>query len=665
LYNDAVPAAPAAPRSKRPPRARRARPAVRPFPRLPVAVWWIVTAALLVLVMIGIERKITWYLAVDQYGYLAFAHDLASGHVFHHWPPLDALAPGLPRRADVLSQTYVWDDGRLYCRYAPGFPIVLAAWLDVFGDDGANYLNPTIFLAILLLALAFQARVFHSRWRATAGLALVALFPTFIHLWALTLTRDLATHLAGLLGLYLLLPVRGRRLAPGRVGAASLAIGFAGSIRPDAVMYGGPALLLIVARWWRERPDARRTLVGLAAGTAGLLLGLAPFLAFNRAATGSAFRPTQGMEADQFLGPANAGGGPRPTTPLPAPPAPAPQEPRVGYPPGAWQGGTAFTVQGGGLRLANIPQTLPGIIGLLRGYYGDVILGLAIWGAVVAFLLRRMLFLAAVPYCVIAVLFFSCWSRPDTRYMVGLYLFLPMLVIEGTLGTLDLVRRFQRTGRGTLATRLAVVIGVILIGGVTFLHPTAAGGALPVLSVLVPGIGAVAVMATTVWPSRRHAALAAPGLALALVVLAAWRTSQAGDQRASFQGPQMRRARATFGRAVERGAVVITTEDVGRPGENIDYYVPGVHALYLTDLARWRLGLSRAAELLIAGGLKPYLFIPASQFGGEQMLAELREHFSVELAADVPPPQAIEYFVAAAFHRGVRMLLYRVGPKPG
>ena len=109
-------------------------------------------------------------------------------------------------------------------------------------------------------------------------------------------------------------------------------------------------------------------------------------------------------------------------------------------------------------------------------------------------------------------------------------------------------------------------------------------------------------------------------------------------------------------------AVVITTEDVGRPAENIEYY-GGIHALYLTDLTRWRLGVRDAAALLLRSGMPPYLFIPFTQPDREQMLAELAE-FQVEQAADIPAPQAIDYFVAAPFHRGVRMLLYRIAPRP-
>jgi hypothetical protein len=614
-------------------------------------VWWLGTAGILLLVMLAVERRITWYLAVDQYGYLTFAHDLAQGRVFHDWPLLPALRHGLPRRVDVLVQTYVYDDGRVYCRYAPGFPLVLAVWLRLFGDDGAHFLNPTVFLALLVLTLAFQARLFRSRWRAMAGTVLIILFPTYIHLWALTLTRDLAGHLSALIGLFLLLPGRARPLTPGRVAAAALAIGYAGSIRPDALLYAIPASLVAVARWYRERRRARGLVAGLAAATLGLVLGLAPLLAYNWVATGSPLRPTQGMEIEQFL------------SPTPAPSPPVAKRSRVAYPPGAWRGGTATPVQGGGLQLANLPYVLPGNIEALRFAYGDLLLGFAVWGALLALLRRRALFLVAVPYCVAALLFFSCWGRPDVRYLVGLYVFIPMLIVEGTLGTLDVVRRLARTGRAPLARGIAAAAGGVLLGGAALLEVPEDTGALPVLAVLVPGIVGTALLAAAAWPRRRIAALAAPTLALALGLTAVARTASALDRRASFQRPEMLRARATFARAVEPGAVVITTEDVGRPAENIDYYSGVAHALYLTDLERWRLPVAEAAYVFARARMPTYLFIPRRQPGREQMLADLRRLFTVELVADVPPEHAIDYFVAAAFHRGVRMELYRLVPR--
>jgi len=636
-----------------PPRAAAAA-AITPA-RLLFVLWVAATSALFVFTALGVERKITWYLAVDQYGYLAFAHDLAHGRVFHHWPPLDALAAKLPERVDVLSQTYVFDKARglLYCRYAPGFAIVLAGWLRLFGDDGAHYLNPTVFIVLLAVLLVFQARVFRSRWRATAGVALVVLFPTMLHLWSLTLVRDLPTHLAAFVGLLLLLPVKGRPLGWRRTAAAGVALGFAGSCRPDTLVYLGSAVLIAVARWRHERARLGFVLRGLAAGLLGVVVGLAPFLAYNWAATGSPFRPTQGMEVQLF--PSNA----------PPPPLPPPPLPRIGYPSGAWHGGTVTSVQGGGLRLVNIPRVLPGIIGLLRAPYGDVILGLAVWGAIVALVRRRLLFLAAVPYIVLAVLFYSCWSKPDARYLVGVYFFISMLIVEGVLGTMDVARRLARSGTPGTARWFAAGFAILVLIAALIVREPQAVGALPMLLVLVPGFAVVSALAQTAWPARRVSGIASAAFALAMVTLACWRGAQGLNARATFQRPQMLRARATFAQSVPPGGVVITTEDVGRPGENIDYYSGVAHAFYLTDLMRWRLTIADAASLLANAGFTPYLLIPTTQPHRGEMLASLGDRFTVELAADIPKAKAIDYFTAAAFYPGgIHMELYRLTAAP-
>ena len=608
------------------------------------------TAGLLALVAVGVERRITWYLAVDQYGYLTFAHDLARGRVFHHWPPLDALAAAIPARTDVLVQTYVYDQGRLYCRYAPGFPMLLAGWLTLFGEDGAHSLNPAIYLLLLGLLLAFQQRLLGCRWRATAGVTLVVLFPTLLHLWALTPTRDLATHLAGFLGLFLLLPVHARPLAPGRAASAGIALGFAGSVRPDAVLYLLPALLLAVARWSRDRTRPGAVARGLGAGALGVALGLAPSLAYYWAATGNPLLPTQGMEIGPLTSPST-----------PAGPDPAlPTEGRVGYPPGAWRGGTTSAVQGGGLRLEHLWSTLPGNVNLLRQSYGDLFLLLALVGSAIAIARRRLLFLATVPYGGIALLFFSFWGRPDARYLIGVHLLLPMLVVEGTLGVLDLVRYLARRRLRRTARAVAVATGAAFLVGAAAIAPPTGFPAPPALRLVVPGIAGVALLAAAAWPARRLVQLAAPLMAFALVGLLASRTIAAPQSRASFQRPEMVRARETFAQVVDRGAVVITTEDVGRPAENIDYYSGVAHALYLTDLERWRLPLGDAAHRFLQAGMRPYVFLPAHDTRLPALIAELRPRFRVDLVADIPPERAKDHFVAAPFHRGVRMVLYEI-----
>ena len=630
-------------------------------------VWGIAILVFFVATAMAMERQITWYLAVDQFGYLNFAHDLLSGHVFHDWPPLHGLQQFMPPRTDVLAQTYVDDGGRVYCRYSPGFPMLLAAWMAIFGDYGAHYLNPTLYLVLLAIALVFQLRLFRSPWRAGIGTVLITLFPTFTHLWGLTLTRDMSVHVFAFTGLFLLLPAHGRRLTPGRMLGAMIALGFAVSIRPDAVLYLVPATLMLVVRLVRERDrHARPTplsvpglgLVG--GGILGLALGVSPLLAYNWVATGNPLIPTQGMELP--LLPSLPPPVPKATV-APPPPAAAPApEPgaKVGFPPPGWHGGTYDQVQGGGLRLSHLSTTLPAIWKMLGAAYSPFLLGVIVWGALVAAILRPVLAAGAVSYAIVAILFFSCWPRPDFRYLIGVFVFLPMLLVEGTIGTLDLVRLLGKWQRPQLARALAI-IGVVafLFGGATFTQ-VAASGALQSTTfhtiVIIVGLG----LAASVYPDRRVSAVTAPALMLALVFVRVSQVQADSGRRAPFQRAQMLDARANMQKLLEPNSVVITTEDVGRPAENIEFYSGVAYAMYLTDLQRWRFNLTDAATRIILDHKRPYLFIPASQRDKQEMLASLRHHLTVELVAAIPPQKAMAHFVAAPFHRGVAMELYRI-----
>jgi hypothetical protein len=641
-------------------RAAARRPQVQRSQALPIAkrvVWWAAMLVLFVYTWQWLERQVTWYLAVDQFGYLNFAHDLMRGHVFHEWKPLVALTQFLQERTDMMAQTYVYDHGRLYCRYSPGFPMLLASWITIFGDEGAHYLNPSVYMTLLALLVAFQWRAFHSPWRAGVGAALITLFPNFMHYWGLTLTRDLSAHLFAFVGLYLLLP-NGRRLLSGRTLAAGLALGFAVTIRPDAVLYLIPGSFMVLLRWWSERPDVASIGRAVGAGLLGVLIGTAPFLAFNWAATGNPFLPTQGMELPLL-----------PSTPLEVkqPTAPAADAnvppatettPKVGYPPGGWRGGTKDQVQGGGLRISHLATTLPGNWRLLLNAYSPVLIGLAVWGAIVAAIMRPVLAAGAISYVTVAFLFFSCWPRADHRYLVGVFIFLAVLIVEGAFGTLDLVRLLWRRRQRDVARAVAVSAALLLAGGTAFAWSGLNKGT--VLPVLVPvvalGAAAAALASLT---GRRVSAIAAIAMMLVVVGIKVNRVEAESTRRAPFQRPQMLQARANMARYLEPNSVVITSEETGRPAENIEWYSERADALYITDLMRWRLPISRVAGALIVKGMRPYLYIAADQRGKQRMLTDLR-NFKVEKVADIAPEQAMAHFVAAPFHRGIRMELYRL-----
>jgi len=154
----------------------------------------------------------------------------------------------------------------------------------------------------------------------------------------------------------------------------------------------------------------------------------------------------------------------------------------------------------------------------------------------------------------------------------------------------------------------------------------------------------------------------APAVAIALVVVIVDHVGPLAEKRATFQRPEVQTARFVFGKAVEPGSVVITTEDIGRPAENIEYYSGVAHALYLTDVTRWRARLPEMAKDMILQGMRPYLLLPTSYPGLEALLDSFKEipQLELEKVLDIPPERAMEYFVAAPFHRGVRLELVRI-----
>jgi hypothetical protein len=619
------------------------------------ALFGVVAAIVLVMLARALDARITWYLAVDQFGYLQFAHDLLQGKIFHDWEPARLLGQALPGKTDILSQTYLWDHGRMYCRYAPGFPMLAAAWIGLFGDARVSFLNPTLYLWLMVVVIACAWRLSRSLWRGLVVVVIVALTPTQMYWWSLTLTRDLSSHVFGLMGLYVLLPVEGRPLSSRRAFLALLPIGFAASIRNDAIIYMVPAMGLAVLRWWRERPDRARTLRLGAVAVAGLVLGLLPTLAYNTAVNGNPLKPTQGMEVQSFI---------------PSTPAPLLRDSKIGYPSGMWKGGSLLQVQGGGLQLKNFWTTWPTEWFFIYQGYGAVLIGLAVLGALVALVTRPALFVMTVPYILTAFFLYSCWSKADRRYIIGIYTLLPFLVAEGVCGTVELLQSLVKRDEGPV--RMAgIVIALVALGvavGPIPLPPVfpqdagyLSGGVIPILAWLLPGALALGAAAVALWPHLPVVDALAPVLALVLAGLAFQRADVTRMKRAPFQGPEARVARETLRRTLDPKSIVITSEDMGRPAENIEHY-GGVPALYVTDLTRWRLSISRVSLSFINAGVRPYLLVDRGVPERDGLLTDLAKNgYRADKILDIPPEKNMQYFVAAPIRREVGgSELYRI-----
>jgi hypothetical protein len=322
---------------------------------------------------------------------------------------------------------------------------------------------------------------------------------------------------------------------------------------------------------------------------------------------------------------------------------------------------TPFRVQGGGLRLSNLGKTLPANVAIVRETFGDLPLVLALIGAVAA-LRTPALFLLTVPYSVVAFLFFSLWTLPGPRYLSGVLLLLPLLVLEGARALARapaaLGVRFGRVA-GSVALVGVVLAVAALLARTSFESPSA----LPwVTVVLAMGVAVGAALGTFVgmrWCSVGVAL--AIGLGLTGTLL--WRATTTLGARASFQAPQVERARATIESTLDLPAVVLTTTSIGRPAENLNYYTPA-QAVYLEEMVRWQVQPRFAVGRLLRRGFAVYLLTTPD--AAKQWLSNtnISTWYTGEVVRRIAPSEAADFFVASPYHRGIPLMLVRLELKP-
>jgi hypothetical protein len=617
------------------------------------SVWLCRILFVIVLALVGtwVVERTTWYLAIDQFGYLTFARDLAAGKVFHSWDAERFLGPLLPRNlaADVLAQTYIRRGDLLHCRYAPGFPLLLAAFAPL-GESALRSVNLVALLGMLGCLYGVGRRLLGSEWAGLCVAILACLLPTYLLLWSISPLRDVPTHLFAFGALWLLASAAAppTRL---RAAAAGALLGYAISMRADAALYLVPVACIA----WLVRPWARRTIV---MGVGGLLLGLLPVLTYNTITNGNPFRSTQFMEVQQIMSSTSGDAPARDADPwLDWLPVWTDVAHAAEISPQDVPMTQERLLQGGGLKLRHLRVILPENIATLRGVFGDLGLALVAVGAIAA-VRRPMLLAFAVPYVVVATLFFSLWTRADPRYLAGVVLMGTLLVVEGVAALVTLA--------GTSRRGVALAVGVVIAGGTFWMGsvPEALSGtALPAATLALQGAIVAGLIAAVACgrSAGRGTALAVLGVALAGILF--WRSGQNLGFRARFQRAEAERARSTIESLLEEPALVVTRSDIGRPAENINYYTD-IDAIYEQEMVRWGVEPIAVVNAAVRQGVAAYLLMTPDAVDRWLTSPRVRKWFLPEIVAQIPASRAADVFVASPDHRGVPLQLVRIRLRP-
>lgn len=488
----------------------------------------------------GLDRHNTWYLASDQFAFLTFADDLAGRGTVFHDPSTAALVAGprLPPEAaaDMYYMTYVYRDGRLYSRYPPGFPLLLAAAKTLGGETATHLLNPLLYLLLLAVVGLVASRLAGTPAAAAASMWALLVIPVDVHSWGITVARDLPAHLLALTAMLAAISAR-----PGRAG---LALGLAASIRPDAALWGLSVGALL--------PRQGRSLGRLVTGAAAFVVGALPLFAYNLVTQGHLLAFTQGSEFRHVF---------QSGLELSWPTFEAPSY-----------------VSGGGFRLSHFPGTFPVHVRYLAGSFG-AFLWLALGTLVAATVRGRAIARAFGPYGITALLFYSCWSHGDPRYLVGVSL---CLIALAAIGLVEIARGLaDRRTRGIVRILvLAIVVAGFAIAPAFFWRDPERG-----LTTLERAAAAALVVAAASAALPRALVIAPVIPAIALAAFGATRIAASSGARDRFQGDQIERARTTIEATIPAGALVLISPGLGRPAENITHYTHA-EALYMAELFR-------------------------------------------------------------------------------
>jgi hypothetical protein len=530
-----------------------------------------ITIALLVSVR-GLALQNTWYLASDQFAFLTLAEDLRDGRLTRTDFFYDYIPPHFKASFDAYAQTYQIREGTLHSRYPPGFSALLAVVGALFGQSGEHALNPILFLVTLVIlarltfvALERRGEMFALGSAATATW-LIVLLPTDIHLWGITVARDLPAHLLGLLAL--LAGVRRRW------GIAGFTLGLAAVIRPDAVLWGVSLGTLALVH--------RDLTAFIPRAAIAFLIGAAPLFAYNWALLGNPLSFTQGSEFQEFLG---------------------------AMPSLVTSAHAAVMPAGGGFRAAHFTATMHGNLSLLAGSFGAFVLP-ALAGAGWSAARAPLLAAAFVPYAVLAAIFYGFWSHPDPRYLVGVSLCLIALTSAALVAWAEWVLLRKKGGFpwiGALLPTIALALYLLVFGATAPAHAPFRPALVVAVTITLLALG------RRIRPGARLLEVGAPiAIAVALTLFASFRVANSTGIPDPYSREQIEAATANVEKFVEPGSVLLTSVALGRPAENMTHYT-SVRAAYLSEIPLTAAKPQRAIIMHLLAGRRVFLLLPPGQ----------------------------------------------------
>ncbi|MFH1038186.1 MAG: hypothetical protein V1789_05895 [PVC group bacterium] len=584
-----------------------------------------------------------YYVAIgsDQYEVIRFAGALKSGSIFLDHPVFelvkDRAEPG--KLYSIHYGGYLLRDGRIFCKYAIGYPLILAAFLALFGLSGVFFANFFIYSALLLIIYLLGNLYFSGRpdRRALSLGAALLFFLLIEEVWQLSVTPhgDVASLFCLTAGIYfLVLSFRGRKVpAIGRVMVSGLFLGFSAAIRTPNILMVLPAGLYFLVRLVKGERSLR-TGIALFAAVISIGIGLSPALYQNHSISGSIFKPPQIHEIHVE------------TVTESAPESGENTLIRL-----ARRIGDILTKRTSGWGIGNIHAAIWPMMFHLLVTFGPLFVLLFLSGLVGEWKKdeTRLLFFPAI---VTFLVFYSGWVRPLERYLIPLYP-LMTIIIMGAIGSLLSCGDEPGPSRRRSLVSLRILAAVGLVAG-DFLfrclnprypHRFDWDVQLQYVAVLLTALALLFLWyRQTVRRPVRHRLIIFNLALFASVILAS--SPVLFYKGKLFQLSEARRLRNDLGAVLKPPSIIFATKFLS---QSLDLFT-GSHSLRPSDLEQFIPDYGEAYDLLMREGFNLYIIDNRGKRSAAAYIPYIQDYFTVSPLLRLPGDR---YHLEGKFGRAV------------